>query len=106
MDLDETLIYFPEEEIPNFHLNFKEKLKIRPFTQLFLKEMQKYFELVIFTASTKDYADPIINLMDVDKLIHHRLYREHLTNHHDIMVKDLTKLGRDLNHLIIIDNVP
>ena len=31
MDLDETLIYFPEEEIPNFHINFKEKVQIRPF---------------------------------------------------------------------------
>ena len=68
--------------------------------------MNKYFELVVFTASTKEYADPIINFMDVEKLIHHRLYREHLTNHNDLMVKDLTKLGRDLKHLIIIDNVP
>lgn len=31
--------------------------------------MSKYYELIVFTASTKDYADPLINILDPNKLI-------------------------------------
>ena len=43
---------------------------IRPGTEKFLEEMSKYYEIVIFTASVKDYADTILNQLDPEKKIY------------------------------------
>jgi CTD small phosphatase-like protein 2 len=48
---------------------------IRPYCQEFLDEMNKYYEIVIFTAAVKEYADNILNSIDEKKRISHRLYR-------------------------------
>ena len=37
---------------------------VRPGTAAFLERMQKYYELVIYTASLSKYADPLINILD------------------------------------------
>lgn len=40
------------------------------------------FELVIYTASTRPYCDPIVDSLDTEKLIKHRLYRINCTQIH------------------------
>lgn len=67
LDLDETLVHYDSR-----HKHFK----IRPYAIIFLKEMAKYYELVIFTAALQDYADSILNPMDKLGSISHRLYRD------------------------------
>ena len=69
--------------------------------------MIKYkFELIIFTAATQDYADPIINAIEKDeKYFDHRLYRIYSTIIDKDFVKDLSKIGRDLKRTIIVDNM-
>jgi TFIIF-interacting CTD phosphatase-like protein len=39
--------------------------------------MAKFYEIVIFTAALQDYADQVIDQIDVNKNIKHRLYRQH-----------------------------
>lgn len=39
--------------------------------------MSKYYEIVIFTASLSIYANQVIDYLDEDKIVSHRLYREH-----------------------------
>lgn len=41
--------------------------------------MNQQFEIAVFTASTKPYCDPILELIDKEYLITHRLYRDHCT---------------------------
>ena len=97
LDLDETIIHClsQPELIP----------LIRPGTKEFLCELSKYYEIVIFTASVQEYADLILNEIDKNKKwISHRLYREHTTVIQNTYLKDISKLGRDLNKVIIIDN--
>lgn len=67
--------------------------------------MSKYYELVVFTAGLKDYADWILNDFDRSGYISHRLYRDHTKYRNGVYVKDISKLGRDLNKTIIIDNI-
>ena len=100
LDLDETLI--------SFHINEQGKgiLIPRPFLLKFLTEMNKIFELVVFTAGTQEYADPILNIIDKKKFFDKRLYRQHCIILDNIFVKDLSKLGRDLSKVIIIENTP
>merc|ERR1719161_719686 len=72
----------------------------------FLQKMNQIgYELVIFTAATQDYADQVIDQIDPDRLIHNRLYRQHALPWGPIFVKDLSRLGRDLDRVLIIDNV-
>ena len=68
--------------------------------------MHPYFEIVIFTAAVKDYADWILDRLDSNKLISHRLYRCSTTEQNGVFLKDLSKLGRDLSRTLIIDNNP
>ena len=102
LDLDETLIHFK----PNPFNESSGKIMIRPFLYDFLRSVKKYYELVIFTAATEDYANPIINAIEKDeKFFDHRLYRIHTIIVDNDFVKDLSKLGRDLNRTIIVDNM-
>lgn len=98
LDLDETLIHF--EENPDGTSQFL----IRPFAQNFLKEISKYYEIVIFTAALKDYADFILDRLDTEGVISHRLYRNNCSFSENVYQKDLTKLGRDLAKTLIVDN--
>lgn len=67
--------------------------------------MSEHYELVVFTAAMQDYADWVLNDIDSDKYISHRLYRQHASPHGFVFVKDLSKTGRDLSKTIIVDNV-
>lgn len=98
LDLDETLIHF--EENPDGTSQFL----IRPYAQNFLKEVSKHYELVIFTAALKDYADFILDRLDTEQFISHRLYRPNCSFSENVYQKDLSKLGRDLSRTLIVDN--
>ena len=97
LDLDETLVHY----IPD---NDTAYIQIRPGAEEFLKDLSEYYEIIIFTAAIKNYADRIIDAIDPDKFISDRLYRQHTKNIGNINIKDLSKLGRNLKHVIIIDN--
>jgi carboxy-terminal domain RNA polymerase II polypeptide A small phosphatase len=66
VDLDETLIHYNEAE--NYYL-------VRPGVNQFMKELQNHFELVLFTASVREYADWIMDQIDPERCFKHRLYR-------------------------------
>ena len=67
--------------------------------------MSRCFELVVFTAGLKEYADWILNDFDKSKYITHRLYRNSCKFRKGVYLKDLSKLGRDLARTIIVDNI-
>lgn len=71
-----------------------------------MKRMSKCFELVIYTASLSKYADPVLDFLDKENYCAYRLFREHCTFFNGIFVKDLSRLDRDLENSIIIDNSP
>lgn len=71
----------------------------------FIELMAKFYEIVIFTAALQDYADQVIDQIDVNKNIKYRLYRQHTSQNGPFLVKDLSLLGRDINRTIIIDNI-
>lgn len=81
------------------------KLLIRPHVGEFLDRMSAIFELVVFTASLKEYADFMIDQLDVKKLIKYRLYRENCSSIVGKQRKDLSRLGRDIDKTFIVDNL-
>ncbi len=100
LDLDETLIHYDIDDQANegFYL-------IRPAALKFLYDMSLLFEIVVFTAAIPDYANWIIDQIDPDGLITHRLYRQHTTPKEDCALKDINKLGRSMKKTIIVDNI-
>ena len=103
LDLDETLIHFKM----NPNQSTSGILQIRPYLYDFLSNVKKYYELVVFTAATQDYADPIIDAIEEKgKFFDYRLYRVHTSIINNDFVKDLSKLGRNLSNVIIVDNMP
>lgn len=99
LDLDETLVHYHE-------VDGNGSYRVRPGMTEFLERMNSLgYEIVIFTAATQDYADWVIGQIDPKGLIHHRLYRQHALPWGPLFAKDLSRLGRNLDQTLIIDNV-
>jgi len=115
LDLDETLVHSSFHSGVEFHFEIPVDIEgvirtiyvaKRPHVDEFMKVCGELFEVVVFTASLAKYADPLLDLLDIHKVIDHRLFRESCTPHNGIFVKDLFRIGRPLNQIIIIDNSP
>ena len=121
IDLDETLVhsYFEKEPPYNPDISFDIEISgitihistlIRPGAYQFLEKLSNIYEIVIFTASLSQYAIPLLNEFDKNNFCKYKLFREHCYTFDNKgnpgYVKDLSKLNRDLNNIIIIDNNP
>jgi CTD small phosphatase-like protein 2 len=66
--------------------------------------MSQLYELVIFTASQRQYADKIIDQIDPKQRISYILYRDHCIIVNKVYyLKNLKILGRDLKNTVLID---
>jgi CTD small phosphatase-like protein 2 len=82
-------------------------VKMRPYLDMALDFLSKYYEICVFTAGTQDYADACLDFLDPErKVIRHRLYRQHCVNPcSGVYVKDLRIISdRNLKDIIIVDN--
>lgn len=75
LDLDETLIHFVDEREEKGDEEGDVYYMVRPGMNKFLSTLAQYWELVVYTAAMQDYADWILNEIDTEKHISHRLYR-------------------------------
>ena len=97
LDLDETLVHYIEEENSAY-------VQVRPYAEYFLKELSQYFEIVLFTAAEEDYTDIVLKELNKNKYISHILCRKYTELNNGSYIKDLSKLGRDLSKVVIVDN--
>lgn len=103
LDLDETMINFKFIDI-NQRLG---KIHLRPGLENFLEVIKEFYEIIVFTSATKEYADTILDTIELkgnNKYFSGRLYREHNIQIGQKFYKDLSKIGRDLSRTIIVDN--
>ncbi|KIW05086.1 uncharacterized protein PV09_03645 [Verruconis gallopava] len=79
----------------------------RPHCDEFLRKVQKWYKLVIFTASVQEYADPVIDWLELERpYFEARYYRQHCTMRNGAYIKDLAQVEPDLSKVMILDNSP
>lgn len=83
--MDETLIHTNDVITKGYQLKVPFKtiqgriisgyVCVRPYAKEIIKKLSQYFDIIIFTAGNQCYADPILDYIDEDRCIKHRLYR-------------------------------
>ena len=103
LDLDETLISFKLEE----NVENKGTIRFRPFLDSFLQKVREKYEIIVFTSGTQEYADPLEDAIEQDeKYFDARLYRQHTIACGKDIVKDISRIGRPLDKILIVENMP
>ena len=99
LDIDETISH-------TMRLSFGNYFLLRPGVIHLIRKLYHFFEIDIFTAAIKRYADNIVNKLDPnDTYINYRFYREHCIYEGTKTVKKLVRIGRELNQIIFVDNI-
>jgi len=115
LDLDETLVHSTIKPVSNHDMTVDVMIDgvnctfyviKRPHVDHFLKKVAEWFDVIIFTASMQQYADPLINQLDIKRVVKARLFRESCLVRDGNFIKDLSMIGQDLTSTIIIDNSP
>ncbi|KNC54173.1 serine/threonine-protein phosphatase dullard-A [Thecamonas trahens ATCC 50062] len=118
LDLDETLVHStlrpagePDLELrvhidsfPCVFYVFK-----RPHVDAFLRQVAAWYDVVVFTASLHQYANPVLDALDPDsELIAQRYFRESCTLLPTGFAKDvsITRSDGDLAKAVLVDNSP
>ncbi|KPM39081.1 hypothetical protein AK830_g7502 [Neonectria ditissima] len=79
----------------------------RPYCDEFLRRVCKWYNLVVFTASVQEYADPVIDWLESErKFFSARYYRQHCSFRQGAFIKDLSSVESDLSKVMILDNSP
>ena len=104
-----TLVLGLNEILANFQqINYNQGvLKLRPYLIEFLENISRYYELILFTSGTQYYAEPIIRAIEhKKKYFDFIFYRDSCIFLKNNLVKDLTRIGRPLDSIIIIEKNP
>lgn len=120
LDLDETLVCSKQRtpetrETEDFYIAVEQRGKRyefsvvkRPGLDVFLVSLAELYDLAIFTYAIKEYGDRIVNIIDPNRLIKYRMYRQHcvkyLVDKRHVIVKDLSRVGKPHSSILLIDN--
>ena len=104
-----TLVLDLEDTLISVKLLNDGKILIRPRPGLipFLAGVKQYYEIISFSKLSKNYSNIIIEQIEENrKLFDYNLYREHCTLVGRKFVKDISRIGRDLKKIIMVDDLP
>jgi TFIIF-interacting CTD phosphatase-like protein len=114
-DIDGTLFYTSSNFIDGaFEItlnNKKRYVKIRPYINFlfdYLEENKDFFEIIIYSAATKDYVNILLNFIKKKSLISEIYDREFcdivFVNEQPTYIKNYKKISKDLHNLYLIDD--
>ncbi|ESL06834.1 hypothetical protein TRSC58_05485 [Trypanosoma rangeli SC58] len=95
LDLDETVVYAREGP-----------LYARAYLRELLRSIKDVFEVIVWTAGEREYAKNILEEINQEHIIQHLIYRHGAWFCSEDYTKDLKKLGRNIDYVIIVENTP
>lgn len=103
LDIDETLFHFRINE----ENDEQGVLKIRPGVFQFIDEVKEYYEIILFSEAERGYIDLLTEAIGENRYLYDCvLCRDYISIVGKDFVKDLSKIGRTLDRIIIVDNMP
>ncbi|CDF36081.1 unnamed protein product [Chondrus crispus] len=115
LDLDETLVHSQFKLTEHCDLRLEVRVdefpavfyvSKRPYLDVFLRTVAQWYDVVIYTASLQKYGDPLITVLDTDRLVKRRIFRQDCIRRNGNFVKDLTIVNPNLADVLIVDNSP
>jgi Dullard-like phosphatase family protein len=124
LDIDETLVHsdlIVEQSVELEHMKGKKYdtkinfanpnqtvdvygVRYRPFLLEFLERMHRVYDIAVYTASTRDYADAVLNELDPRReLFVARLYRENCLPVNGMNIKNMKNFPG--NDAVLVDNL-
>jgi hypothetical protein len=103
-----TLVLGLENTLVNIKIDEEGQMlcHLRPGLISFMNGLKPFYEIISFTKLSKDYSDIIIKEIEGNKkLFDYNLYREHCTLVGRKFVKDITRIGRDMKTIIMVDDL-
>ena len=80
----------------------------RPYLDFFLREVSKFYNLILYTASYREYAEKILNKIDPkSEYIQNVLARENCTKYNNNFIKDFRLIANQnfvKEDMILLDN--
>ena len=101
-----TLVLGLENTLINVKIDNEGKAIVhkRPGLLSFLNGIKPFYEIISFTKLSKEYSNIIINEIEGNsKIFDYQLYREHCILIGKEFIKDISRLGRDIQKIIIVD---
>lgn len=115
LDLDETLVHSQFKLTEHCDLRLEVRVdefpavfyvSKRPYLDVFLRTVAQWYDVVIYTASLQKYGDPLITILDTDRVVKRRIFRQDCIRRNGNFVKDLTIVNPNLADVLIVDNSP
>ena len=101
LDLNNTLINYKENISSNDNIFI-----LRPGLLSFLNTLKPIYELISFTNESKEISDKYLKEIETNKkYFDFNLYKEHNILIGRNLVKDISKIGRDMKRIIIVDKL-
>lgn len=78
----------------------------RPRVDWFLEQVSSRFDTYVMTAGTRDYAEPLLDVLDKNRVLKGRFYRDSCVFHEGHYFKDLRLVDEDPRRVVLVDNNP
>ena len=102
LDIDDTLINIKYGNLRGKNLGV---CKFRPGLLHFLNAIKPYYEIISFTTFNKNYSENLIKQIEVKgKYFDYNLCRDHTVLHGNEFIKDISRIGRNIKKIIIVDD--
>jgi len=100
------LLPTPDHEFELAYLEFPVRMFKRPLLDDFLDEASKLCELVLFSSAVEGYVHECAKALDPEgtRFVGRLLSRTHCSPLSAVLVKDLGRLGRPLERIVLVDD--
>lgn len=83
-------------------------MTVRPFVKEFLENLSEHYDIVVYTASDREYAHAVVKLIDPERVVVKEiLHRRHcIKTEKGYTVKDLRLVvgTEDVSKVVLVDN--